>query len=267
MDASPSKARPLVMLEAAGWTLLVPVVILSSYLALALGTTLITPEPITATVVLGGIVTALIALVRWRRPAWLAYRPSPAPLKDPRLFWWRVAGCAALAFLAGQTMALWLYSVMGSEGFEESNATRAAAEAMSVVLVLVAAPLSEEALFRGLMYPVLRKRLGVSLSVILSAASFALLHGNIVQITSALPLAVLMALVYERTRRLWPLILAHLGFNLTALLLPPVLLAALVGPVQTIALGLAFGVACAGLMVGAAAQSVTVAGGTGSPSP
>src|SRR5699024_7284668 len=60
----------------------------------------------------------------------------------------------------------------------------------------------------------------VLVAVLISATTFALMHGNIVQIAATLPLAVLLALVYERTRSLWPCVLAHVGFNLAATLIP-----------------------------------------------
>src|SRR5699024_12270471 len=92
--------------------------------------------------------------------------------------------------------------------------------ALVLPLSLVIAPIGEEALLRGLIYPVLRKRVSVLVAVLISATTFALMHGNIVQIAATLPLAVLLALVYERTRSLWPCVLAHVGFNLAATLIP-----------------------------------------------
>lgn len=244
-----SKSAPVrFIVRAIGWCLLILTVVLGVYLLMAVGITAITGDPITGAVVLGLLITAGAALVRWQRRGWLAYEPTPEPLSEPGRFWWQVAGCTLLAFLAGQALGLWLYSAMGSAGFDEQNSQRAAAGITALILVLVTAPLSEEALFRGLLYPLLRRRVGIRTSVVLSAAAFALLHGNTVQIASALPLAVLMALVYERTRMLWPLMLAHLAFNLVALLLPAVWVAPLANPLAAMLLGIAFGVSAAGLL-------------------
>ncbi len=92
-----------------------------------------------------------------------------------------------------------------------------------VVLLLqaaVAAPLVEETMFRGLLYPALRARWGVAGGVAASAALFALLHPTLPG--GFLPLWVLgagFALVYERSGgKLLPSILMH-GFNNGLLLL------------------------------------------------
>lgn len=227
-----------------GWALLV----IGTYLALALATTLVTGDPILATVLLGVMVAAGVCLVRWLRPSWLSYDPPAWPVDVPLRFWGQVIGCMILAFVVGQAMGLLVYTTSGSPGFEESNAQRQAAGTIAVVLVLVTAPLSEEALFRGLLFPLLRRRSGLRLSIVISTLAFALMHGNAVQVASALPLAVLMAMLYERTRMLWPLVLAHLGFNLAALLVPASWMLWLASPLPIILLGMAFGLSAHALL-------------------
>ena len=112
---------------------------------------------------------------------------------------------------------------------------------MPVLLLLfamvVAAPAGEEALMRGLVYPLLRRRWPVAAAALVSSLAFALLHGNLVQIAVALPLGLLLAFVYEHVRRLWPVIVLHALFNLAAALVPVPLVEVLATPaVFTIAL-------------------------------
>lgn len=92
-------------------------------------------------------------------------------------------------------------------------------------LFVVAGPiaaLSEEVLFRGILYGWLRRRLNVALAAILSALVFAAAHfaalsaSPIAGIEMAL-LGVLLALLYEAGRSLWPGILCHALHNMLLL--------------------------------------------------
>ncbi len=78
---------------------------------------------------------------------------------------------------------------------------------------IVWAPLVEEIAFRGVLFATLRTRMGVWPAVVSSAAIFALAHGySVVGFASVFLSGVLWALAYERTRSLWPGMLAH-GLN------------------------------------------------------
>ncbi|MFD9868494.1 CPBP family intramembrane glutamic endopeptidase [Streptomyces niveus] len=231
-----------------GWCVLVPFAVLAVYLGLGTVAVLLIGEPIVVTAVLGMLVALLVGSVRIRRPRWLAHAPAPRPRPEMPRFGWTVLGCAVLAFLAGQSLALWIYATVGSAGFEASTQTRHAAGAMvTLLLTLVAAPAGEEALFRGLIYPLLRRRVGVLASTLVTAVVFGLLHGNAVQFASTLPLAVLLALVYEHTRVLWPCVLLHLGFNLAAALVPAHAHGALANPAPAAFLCLGFAGCALGL--------------------
>ncbi|MEU7156070.1 type II CAAX endopeptidase family protein [Streptomyces chrestomyceticus] len=223
------------------WGALVPVAAVAVYLGLGTVIVRLIKEPIIATSVLGMLVVILVGAVRIQQPPWLAYAPALRPRRDVRRFGWSVVGCAVLAFLAGQSLALWIYSTIGSTGFDVSHQTRRAAGALATLLLtMVAAPAGEEALFRGLIYPLLRKRVSILASTLVTAIMFGLLHGNAVQFASTLPLAVLLALTYERTHVLWPCVLLHLGFNLAAALVPAQALCALANPISPVFLCLAF---------------------------
>jgi membrane protease YdiL (CAAX protease family) len=231
-----------------GWCTLVPFAVVAVYLGLGTFAVLLIGEPIVATSVLSMLVVVLVGSVRTQRPRWLAHAPAPRPRSETPRFGWAVLGCAALAFLAGQSLALWAHIAAGSAGFDASNQTRHAAGALATLLLtLVAAPAGEEALFRGLMYPLLRKRVNILASTLVTAVVFGLLHGNAVQFASTLPLAVLLALVYERTHALWPCVLLHLGFNLAAVLVPAQVLGILANPTSAVLLCLAFAGCVGGL--------------------
>ena len=73
------------------------------------------------------------------------------------------------------------------------------------------APFCEELTFRGLVYTSLRTRLGVTLSIIITAAAFALIHSpaSIHKVGVFFFDALLSSFWYERTRSLWPNIMSH----------------------------------------------------------
>jgi membrane protease YdiL (CAAX protease family) len=249
-----------------GWCVLVPFAAVAAYLGLGTVAVRLIGEPIAATAVLDMLVVVLVGSVRIQQPRWLAHAPAPRPRPKIPRSGWTVLGCAVLAFLAGQSLALWIYVTAASAGFDSSNQTRHTAGAVAtLLLILVAAPVGEEFLFRGLIYPLLRKRVSILVSTLVTAVVFGLVHGNAVQFASTLPLAVLLALVYEHTRALWPCVLLHLGFNLAAALVPAQALGALANPVSAVFLCLAFAGCALGLYRrvagGAAPGAVQGAGG------
>jgi uncharacterized protein len=85
---------------------------------------------------------------------------------------------------------------------------------VTVLVAVVAAPLGEELLFRGVIYGSLRTRLGPLASATISAVLFSLIHGY--EPLSSIHVFVLgftSALIYERSRSLIPCMLAHATYN------------------------------------------------------
>lgn len=217
-DAGPDRAP---MMARIAWCAAVPLMAIGLYVPLGVSAVLLAGEPILGTALAGLAVFASVGVARAVRPQWFAYAPPPASRRRGASLWALVLVCLVMAFLAGQLVAVWAYSQLGSSGFDGSVRARAAAgTAVSGLLGLVAAPMGEEGLFRGLVYPLLRRKVAVAAAMTVSATAFALMHGNVVQIAVTLPLAAVLALVYELTRRMWPCVVLHLGFNLTASLIP-----------------------------------------------
>lgn len=237
------------LLRATGWCLLVPVLAVLAYLGVGLVAVTLVGEPVLGTAVVAILTAVAVLAARRRRPDWFTYDPPRVEPFGPRL-WGAVAALTALAFLSGQAAGLWVYFTQGSTGFEAvSESRREAGLLVALLLSLVLAPVGEEALLRGLVYPLLRRRVGIVVSVVVTTAVFALLHGNAVQVVSVLPLAVLAAALYELTRRLWPVVLVHLAFNLAAALVPVEAMALLADPVGSVSLLTAFGAALAAFIV------------------
>ena len=91
-----------------------------------------------------------------------------------------------------------------------------------VIMSLIIAPIGEEALMRGFIYPVLRRKLSVTSTIVITALLFAMLHGNLIQVILTIPLGIALGYLYERTHNLLACISMHMLFNATALLLPSV---------------------------------------------
>jgi membrane protease YdiL (CAAX protease family) len=86
---------------------------------------------------------------------------------------------------------------------------RAALGAITIVL----APVAEEMLFRGILYPAV-KRAGFPRAAFWgTAVLFALVHENLVTFLPLVTLAIALTLLYERTDNLWAPIAAHATFN------------------------------------------------------
>lgn len=85
---------------------------------------------------------------------------------------------------------------------------------LSVILIaVVAAPLTEELIFRGCLYGILRQIGGKFLAIAVSSLLFALIHGHIPSLAGLVILSVGLSLLYEKTGSLWAPILLHAAFN------------------------------------------------------
>lgn len=136
-------------------------------------------------------------------------------------FWRLAVPGLLLCWLAGQAASLWLYGLLGSPNFDGHTAAKSQAPVLlTLLLVLVLAPMGEEMLMRGLVYSQLRRHTGILTAALLTTGVFSLLHLNLVQIAVTLPLGILLALVYEQTGRLSAVIALHAVFNLLSTAVP-----------------------------------------------
>ncbi|WP_425803431.1 CPBP family intramembrane glutamic endopeptidase [Desulfitobacterium sp. Sab5] len=78
----------------------------------------------------------------------------------------------------------------------------------------VLAPIKEEAFFRGLFYPPLRKMFGRGKGILLTAGFFAVLHFDIIRFLPLLIGGIVLTWLYEKTSSLWPSIVAHGTWNI-----------------------------------------------------
>lgn len=83
---------------------------------------------------------------------------------------------------------------------------------------LIVAPLSEELIFRGYLYGVVKKYGGPWCAIGVSSLLFAAVHLNNAAFFALAALGVALCLIYERCGTLWAPVLVHVGFNATTLI-------------------------------------------------
>ena len=88
-----------------------------------------------------------------------------------------------------------------------------------VVVVALGAPIIEELVYRGLILQALQSRLNDWLALIISAAWFALIHLQPVELPGLFAFALVLGICFQRTGRLGMAVMAHIGFNAAGLLL------------------------------------------------
>ncbi|CAF0698032.1 CPBP family intramembrane glutamic endopeptidase [Candidatus Methylacidithermus pantelleriae] len=117
------------------------------------------------------------------------------------------AGCSALAQALGlpvepQPAVVWFLKARGTPGFW-----------FLLVAVLGIAPFGEELLFRGFLYPLLKRRFSYPQAVVWSAAVFALFHAHWLTFLPLFGLGIVLALAYEFSGALLLSIAIHFWFN------------------------------------------------------
>jgi len=82
-----------------------------------------------------------------------------------------------------------------------------------MIFACIIGPISEEILFRGILYPLMKKRAGVFVSAILSSAFFAFLHFDPVAFLGVFFIGLLLVYLYEKTGSLMPCFFVHILHN------------------------------------------------------
>jgi membrane protease YdiL (CAAX protease family) len=88
-----------------------------------------------------------------------------------------------------------------------------ALKAVLAITAIIIAPLVEEIIFRGYLYPVIKRYSGCCFAAITTSLLFAIVHGNLPGLMPLFTLAVILTLVYESTGCLWVPIATHSLFN------------------------------------------------------
>ena len=189
------------------------------------------PRPVRATILVG-LITIMYAFIarhyitehmskKWsaQHGADDTFRVQPVTLSAKTFSF--IALATLLGWCIGQILAHTYYAIFGSTGFDVvSESFNSDNVILILILAVLIAPISEEMLMRGVIYPMLRFRFSAYTACIVTACIFGLLHGNIVQFIVTIPLSILVAWVYELSRDVTYCALIHMIFNFTAMLIP-----------------------------------------------
>jgi uncharacterized protein len=179
---------------------------------------------------------------------------AAAALGLRRTRFWPAVGWAAVVLGAFRLASAILVAIFGDppeqEIAEEIKSEDAALALVGYVgLTCLIAPIAEEVFFRGLLFPVLRARVGVAWGVLITGALFSVVHALGSPAEALIVLFVLgsgLCLLYLRTGSLLPCIGLHalnnaISFAVTREMEWPVAVLTVVGSVVvTVGIGLAF---------------------------
>ncbi|MDB6079209.1 MAG: Abortive infection protein [Akkermansiaceae bacterium] len=146
--------------------------------------------------------------LRWRR--WpLAFAIAPLSVLSIWIF---------TAILALTGWNAWLQDQLHAEPVQEAVQLLMKSQNTLVLALMsfsaaIAAPLVEETIFRGYLYPVAKRYCGPAAAMVFSSMVFAGAHGSSVALVPLFVLALLLCNVYERTGSLWAPISVHFLFN------------------------------------------------------
>jgi membrane protease YdiL (CAAX protease family) len=161
--------------------------------------------------------TCVVMLWRIRPIAWLG-------LRWPAWKWVLLiapASVAAMWLFSGTLFAAgymqWLQS-LGVEQMQDSVKLLQTTNdplilALMAAAAVLVAPLCEELIFRGYLYPVAKKFAGPWVAGVFSALVFAAAHGSLAPLLPLLFFGCLLVIAYERSGSLWAPIAMHFCFN------------------------------------------------------
>ncbi len=157
-------------------------------------------------------------------------RISPAkdpgwPMGEEERRWWSVPELLSLVILvffgfkAASAIGQIADGLVTHDGASQSlqGGAGSAGVLISVLTLVVVAPLMEEIVVRGLLFRSLRMRLSFGVSAVLSSLVWAVWHGSVQQGVTAFLVGLILSLTYELYRNLWLTIAIHAGNNALAL--------------------------------------------------
>jgi len=166
-----------------------------------------------AFVITGTIVQDLVVItVAWFLAADLG-RPDARtfglrPFRASALGWTFLALVAYLVLTSIYTVLVDPPSEQLPSGLEDADTDLALALATGLLLIGIA-PVAEEVFFRGFLYQAFRNSFGVLPGAVLSGLIFGAIHLEFFKLVQLAVLGVILALLFEKTRSLWPPIILH----------------------------------------------------------
>lgn len=156
-----------------------------------------------------------VLVVRRRGLSW-----AEVGLRPVNRSWYRLALAAGLLCVPVTALSRLVFEPLFDDSFVNPQLDAVAPEGFSwtnLILMLalagILAPLTEELLFRGLLYPLLRRSLRFLAAAMISALCFAMLHWIPPLIPAFTIIGLVLAAAREMSGSLWPPIIIHGVFN------------------------------------------------------
>ncbi|MCF0131583.1 MAG: CPBP family intramembrane metalloprotease [Pseudobutyrivibrio sp.] len=106
-----------------------------------------------------------------------------------------------------------------SKGFDRATKTLQDGELIIKIMCnVIVIPILEELLYRGIILGQLYTFWNLKYAIIISSLLFGMLHFNIVQFLYAFIVGIALGICHIKTKRLWPVIIAHGATNLIVIL-------------------------------------------------
>ena len=114
----------------------------------------------------------------------------------------------------------WVQDSLGAKPQEAVTLVRETSDvgllvAMAVTAVIIA-PIAEELIFRGYLYPVVKRFTDRWFASIFSGVLFGVIHFNVMGLPMLALMGIILAVIYERSGSLWVPIGCHAAFNATS---------------------------------------------------
>jgi len=163
----------------------------------------------------GGVLATVISRIhpvdwlglKWRKWPWV-FLIAPAAV----LFIWIIMGV-----LQGSGYMKWIESLGVDPVQEAVKLLQQSNDTLVIWLMTIAAvivaPLCEELVFRGYLYPLAKKYAGPWVGGLFSAVVFGCAHGNLGALLPLTIFGILMVIIYQKTGSLWATIAVHFCFN------------------------------------------------------
>ncbi|MEM0969631.1 MAG: CPBP family intramembrane glutamic endopeptidase [Verrucomicrobiota bacterium] len=169
----------------------------------------------------GGIYVAffLVLLLLTARRNDLAHVFGLHRLGTRALIMWSLLACfltSVFTLLVMQLWQIWIQDLTGPLRPQSAIQSLKENPMMAIPIFVVAcimAPLSEEVVFRGFLYPTLKRHTQPFVAVVVVGAIFSAIHLNLPALAPLFLFSCLLIAAYELTGNLWVPILAHAGFN------------------------------------------------------
>jgi membrane protease YdiL (CAAX protease family) len=164
---------------------------------------------------LGFLLVPILIAGRWGESSvGLALRRLGVRSFRPSALKWMLAAIGAYLVFAA------LYAGLFGTPEQEDIAESFGAVPIQIVLIVIAAPVSEEICFRGMLFGGLRRRLPRLAAALISALIFGALHAltGISAVPPLIAFGFILALLYEKTGSIVPGIVLHMLNNSVALI-------------------------------------------------